>query len=122
MIRAFTDDDLDAAAALLAERHRRHVQAEPLLPAGIDFRAETEALWRAEGASGTIGAGGYMLGRTRPAGDWGPNIWIDAAGHAAEDAELVRDLYAAAATGWLERGLNAHYVVVPASDPVAAAA
>jgi GNAT superfamily N-acetyltransferase len=116
MIRAFTDDDLDAAAALLAERHRRHVQAEPLLAAGIDFRAEIEALWRAEGASGTIAAGGFLLGRTRPTSAWGPNIWIDAAGHAAGDAEFVRDLYATAATAWLEQGLNAHYVVVPAND------
>ena len=32
-IRPLGDGDLDAAAALLAERHRRHRETEPLLPA-----------------------------------------------------------------------------------------
>src|SRR5581483_1459643 len=46
----------------------------------------------------------------------GPNVWIEAAGHAARDSELVRDLYAEAARGWVERGLRVHYVLVPATD------
>lgn len=117
MIRAFTDGDLDAAAALLAERHARHVQAEPLLPAEVDFRAEIEALWRTDGAAGTVAEGGYLLGRSRPGDAWGRNVWIETAGHAANDAELVRDLYAAAAEHWLAEGLNSHYALVPASDP-----
>lgn len=116
MIRAFTDDDLDAAAALLAERHRRHVQAEPLLPAEADFRAEVEALWRIDGATGVCARDGYMIGFSRPEPVWGPNVWIENAGHAAADPELVRDLYAAAAAGWVERGLKAHHVLVPATD------
>ena len=32
-LRAFTADDIDAAAALLAARHREHRSAEPLLAA-----------------------------------------------------------------------------------------
>src|SRR3954464_4976648 len=39
-IRPFADEHMDAAAALLAERHARHRQAESLLPADVDFRAE----------------------------------------------------------------------------------
>ena len=116
MIRAFTDDDLDAAAALLAERHRRHVGQEPLLPSDVGFRAEIEALWRADGATGTVAEGGYVLGRTRPDDAWGRNVWIETAGHAAGDVELLRDLYAAAATRWLADALNSHYTLVPASD------
>jgi GNAT superfamily N-acetyltransferase len=116
MIRAFTDGDLDAAAALLAERHRRHCMAQPLLAAERDFRAEVEALWQKEGAAGAFAEGGYVLGWSRPDSVWGPNIWVEAAGHAAAEPELVRDLYEFAASQWVEQGLKAHYVLVPASD------
>jgi GNAT superfamily N-acetyltransferase len=116
MIRAFSDGDLDAAAALLKERHERHRADEPLLPADVDTRAEVGELWAKQSASGTIADGGYVLGWPNPSDRWGPNVWIEAAGHAAEDPELVRDLYAGAATTWIERGLKAHYAVVPASD------
>jgi GNAT superfamily N-acetyltransferase len=116
MIRAFTEGDLDAAAALLTERHRRHCAAQPLLAAERDFRAEVEALWQKEGAVGAFAEGGYVLGWSRPDSAWGPNIWVEAAGHAAEEPELVRDLYEFAASRWVEQGLKAHYVLVPATD------
>jgi ribosomal protein S18 acetylase RimI-like enzyme len=116
MVRAFTEGDIDAAAALLAERHRRHCAAEPLLAAERDFRAEVETLWRKEGAAGAFADGGYVLGWSRPDSAWGPNVWIEGAGHAAEEPELVRDLYEFAASRWVEQGLKAHYVVVPATD------
>src|SRR5215217_5897363 len=35
-VRAFDPADLDGAAALLADRHRRHRQAEPLLDAAYE--------------------------------------------------------------------------------------
>ena len=35
-IRPFSDQHLDAAAALLAERHERHLVAEPLLARDVD--------------------------------------------------------------------------------------
>src|SRR6266536_715153 len=116
MIRAFRESDLDAAAALLAQRHERHRADEPLLPAAIDFRTEIGELWAKESASGAFADGGYVLGWSNPAERWGPNVWIEAAGHAADDPELVRDLYAYAAAGWVEQGLKTHYAVVPASD------
>ena len=116
MVRAFTEDDLDAAAALLSERHRRHLEAEPLLPVDVDFRAEVEALWHRDGAAGVVAAAGYLLGVRTTDATWGPNVWVETAGHAARDPELVRDLYSAAAAGWVEQGLKAHYAVVPASD------
>ena len=116
MIRAFTERDIDDAAALLAERHRRHCAAEPVLIAERDFRAEVETLWQKDGAAGAFADGGYILGWPRPDSTWGPNVWVEAAGHAAEEPELVRDLYEFAASGWVEQGLKAHYVVVPATD------
>jgi GNAT superfamily N-acetyltransferase len=114
-IVSFAEEHLDAAAELLAARHARHRVAEPLLPGEVDFRAEIAALL-ADGATGAFTHGAYVLGA--PAADlWGPNIWVQVAGHAAEDAELVRDVWASAAAGWFEQGLKEHYAVVPATDP-----
>jgi ribosomal protein S18 acetylase RimI-like enzyme len=47
---------------------------------------------------------------------WGANVWVDYAGHAAEEPELVRDLYAAAGAKWHEEGRDRQYVLVPATD------
>jgi ribosomal protein S18 acetylase RimI-like enzyme len=123
-IEPFADDHLDAAGELLAERHRRHREAEPLLPAAYEeptaARAEVEALWRADDTPGAVAIRdgrvvGYVVGR-RKEDTWGANVWVDPAGHAVGWAEDVRDLYAAVAERWVRSGWNAHYVVVPASD------
>lgn len=112
----FAEEHVEGAAALLAERHAAHLAAEPLLPADIDFRAEIAALL-ADGATGAFADGAYVLGRPGPAERWGPNIWVEAAGHAADDPELLRDVWAEAAASWFEQGLRAHYALVPATDP-----
>ena len=111
----FDDSHLDRAAELLAERHARHRTAEPLLPAAADFRGGLEQLWAKEGASGVFAEGGYLIGVPRD-DSWGPNVWIEAAGHAVQEPELVRDLYAAAAADWVEQGRTRHYALVPAGD------
>jgi predicted N-acetyltransferase YhbS len=120
-IEPFADDHLDAAADLLAERHARHRQAEPLLPHVTDFRPHLEESWRAEGASGWFAlAGGepagYLIGS--PRGEvWGKgNVWVGLAGHAVREPETVRDLYRAAAEAWFEQGLRRHYALVPATE------
>jgi len=59
---------------------------------------------------------GYLLGTPRPGAVWGANVWVEAAGHAVEQAETIRDLYRVAAARWVEQGRTAHYAVVPASD------
>ena len=56
------------------------------------------------------------LGTPRADTTWGPNVWVEGAGHAVEQAEDVRDLYAPAAARWVEEGLTSQYTVVPASD------
>jgi ribosomal protein S18 acetylase RimI-like enzyme len=119
-IETFSDDHLDDCAGLLEERHRRHRAAEPLLREQIDFRAEVEALWARDEASGTVALRdgrvvGYLLGAPRD-DSWGPNVWVEVAGHAVEEAEDARDLYAAAAEHWVEQGRTQHYVLVPADD------
>jgi GNAT superfamily N-acetyltransferase len=110
----FSEQHVEAAAALLADRHERHRAAEPLLPPEIDLRAELAALL-ADGATGAFTDGAYVLGKPGP-DHWGPNIWLDAAGHAASDPELLRDVWAKAAAGWFEQGLKEHHVLVPATD------
>jgi GNAT superfamily N-acetyltransferase len=112
----FTEEHLDAAAELLAARQDRHRSEFPQLPADLDCRAEIAALL-ADGATGSFTDGAYVLGRSGPEDRWGKNIWIDAAGHAASDPERLRDAWGHAAAGWFEQGLNAHYVLVPATDP-----
>jgi GNAT superfamily N-acetyltransferase len=120
----FADEHLDAAGELLAARHRRHRQAEPLLPERFEdpaeARVEVAALWAKEGASGVVAlragrAVGYLIG-TRLDDSWGPNTWVEYAGHAVDEPETVRELYAAAAARWFEDGRRAHYAWVPASD------
>ena len=120
-IQPFSEDHLGGAAALLAERHARHREAEPGLPADVDFRAEIEALWSAKERSGAVAsrAGelvGYVIGVHREDLSWGPNIWVENAGHAVRDPETVRDLYAMVAADWVQRGFGHHYAIVPASD------
>lgn len=114
-ITAFREEHLDAAAELLAERHAAHRAAEPLLTSEPDFRAELEALWAKDGASGAFCSDGYILG-TRLDQLWGPNAWVELAGHGVRRPELVRDLYAAAAERWVAEERTRHYAYVP-NDP-----
>ncbi|HLX32038.1 MAG TPA: GNAT family N-acetyltransferase [Gaiellaceae bacterium] len=109
----FTDAHLDAAAEMLAARHARHREAEPLLPADVDFRAQVEQEWSVDGASGFISPHCYLFGRPDAHG-W---FTVGIGGHAVDgDAEHARDLYAAAAGAWVEAGHSKHMAFVPASD------
>jgi ribosomal protein S18 acetylase RimI-like enzyme len=117
-IHTFSHEHLDDAAALLEQRHRRHRETEPLLGDGYDYRAEIAGL---EDASGVVGTRddhvvGYLLGIRKDDSRWGPNIWVESAGHAVAEAEDIRDLYAAASARWFEEGRTRHYVLAPASD------
>ena len=118
---------VDAAARLLAGRHR----AQRLLEPGLDARYEhpdvtreaIDTLAAREGASGSVARRGgavvgYLLGAPRAA-LWGtPNIWVEGAGHAVDpaDPEIVRDLYGHAAARWVAAGATSHYALVPAHD------
>src|SRR4051812_22880451 len=124
-VRAFAEDHLDAAGSLLAARHRRHRLAEPLLSERFEdpdaARGEVAALWADEHASGAVGlrAGrvdGFLLGLRKNDETWGANVWVEAAGYAAEEPELVRDLYAFSSQRWVDEGRTRHYAVVPALD------
>jgi GNAT superfamily N-acetyltransferase len=112
----FAGEHLEAAAGLLAARHTRHREAEPLLPADVDFRAEVEREWRQEGASGVFAGNAYVIAapQTFPTMSW---MRVGVAGQAIEgDRERMRDLYAAASQRWVEEGHTKHAVFVPAYD------
>jgi ribosomal protein S18 acetylase RimI-like enzyme len=119
-IQPFSDQHLDDAARLLEERHAHHRAVEPLLAEQVDFRGLLGALSGRDGASGAVALRdgrvvGYLLGAPRD-DSWGPNVWVEAAGHAVEETEDARDLYAAAAEHWVEQGRTRHYVVIPADE------
>jgi GNAT superfamily N-acetyltransferase len=125
VIRPFEAADLPAAGRLLASRHAAHRIAHPLLPVRYEdpatALAEVTALWQAGGASGAVAVDrdqltGFLIGAAKPGGSWGPNVWVEAAGHATEDPETVRDLYGLAARSWVAAGHTAHYALVPAHD------
>jgi GNAT superfamily N-acetyltransferase len=125
LIRPFREADLPAAAGLLAERHKEHRKRHPLLPADYESErlalVEVTALWESESASGAVmledgELTGYLLGAPKQSTVWGPNIWVEAAGHAVREPEHIRDLYAAAATKWVDDGRIAQYALVP-DDP-----
>jgi GNAT superfamily N-acetyltransferase len=118
----FSDEHLDAAAALLAARHARHRAAEPLLPELADPVAEIEREWRSDGASGVFASRGgeplaYLI--AAPVAIVIGPTWMRAgvAGLAVDgDPEAMRDLYAAAAQRWVDDGHTKHAVFVPSYD------
>ena len=123
-ILPFTLDALDAAAALLAERHRQHRAAEPLLDPSYEepahSRAAIEVDLAAERAGGWVAVRdgeivGYLIGQQKGP-TWGANVWVEAAGHAAADPAVLRELYAVAAAAWVGEGRTNHHVLVPATD------
>jgi GNAT superfamily N-acetyltransferase len=113
----FADEHLDDAAALLAARHARHREAEPLLPELADPLAAVKQEWRTEGASGVFAPGrGYLI--AAPITFRGIT-WMRAgmAGQAVKgDREAMRDLYAAAAQHWVDEGHRQHAVFLPSHD------
>ncbi|HEY4227351.1 MAG TPA: GNAT family N-acetyltransferase [Candidatus Limnocylindrales bacterium] len=124
-IEPFALGDLDGAARLLADRHRRHRLVEPLLDpayetmAGARGAIETAlATDLAGGATARRGGEivGYMIGQQKDRSTWGPNVWVEAAGHAATEPATVRELYSVLAGQWVGDGRPNHHVLVPATD------
>ena len=120
---AFTNAHLDDAANLLGERHRRHLESGALLAEEPDLRTELEQALAADGASGSVLAEddalrGYVVAAPQQFTNTGLT-WMLAgfAGFALEgDPEGIRDLYAHAATRWVEEGHTRHGLYVPATE------
>jgi ribosomal protein S18 acetylase RimI-like enzyme len=124
-LQPFSSDFLADTGRLLAQRHARHRDAEPLLSPRYEDPAlaeqEVAEVWKSDGASGAVALTGgrvvgYLLGAPKASSVWGPNVWVEAAGQAVEEAETLRDLYGLAAARWVDEGRRAHYALVPAHD------
>lgn len=111
-IQPFEDDHIADVADLLERCHRAHLAREPLLARDVDFQSivqtEREDATGAVALSGSVVVG-YLLGR-HASGRIGLHIWSSSAGYAAEDPDIVPDLYALAAERWVQEGLTRHYV------------
>jgi GNAT superfamily N-acetyltransferase len=112
----FADRHVADAAALLAARHARHREDEPLLPELDDPVQAIEAEWQDDGAAGVFSRHGYVIASPMVVQDitW---MRVGIAGQAIEsDREAMRDLYAAAAERWVEAGYTKHAAFVPSHD------
>jgi GNAT superfamily N-acetyltransferase len=114
----FSEAHLAGAAAVLQARHARHQAESPLL-APADAQAVLRDHWDKPGRSGLAAlregrVAGFILAEIMTHPLFGHCAWVAHPGHAAEDGELMRDLYAAAADAWVEAGAERHYVLVPA--------
>jgi GNAT superfamily N-acetyltransferase len=54
-----------------------------------------------------------MIGRPATNDVWPAHAFVDPAGHAADDPEVTRDLYAGIADGWVSDGITMHLARVP---------
>jgi ribosomal protein S18 acetylase RimI-like enzyme len=123
-VRAFDEADVEEAAALLVERHERHRAVQPLLAPVEDARSEVAQAWKAEGACGAVAlvdgeVAAYLIGSVRESEWWHRHVWVGLAGHAAQEPELVRDLYRFAAERWVADGAELHVALVPAVPELA---
>ncbi len=137
-VRAFERGDLDAAAALLAETHRRDRERHPVLVEALERPAEARAMLarrlgheRADGAVALDGGelAGFAIGEraTAPAPDrylaqlsHPRSARIGARDHAVargcDAAAVCRLLYRELAAGWTATGYFHHAVNVIAGD------
>lgn len=125
----FTADHLPQAGDLLAARHRHERTVLPDLPAQYAdttaARAAVAAVWQRPRTSGVVGLAGermlgFMFGEAVIDTQRGRIAWIPLAGHALApqaDAEVYRDLYAAAGPAWLAQGCFDHFIMLTAADP-----
>jgi GNAT superfamily N-acetyltransferase len=132
----FESEHLDAAAGLLAARHRRERASAPALPARYEDSAEILPILAACAGQDDIAGfaaieagrlAGYLLGQpdlrdptsalsrfSHPRAAAIPNPGYALA--SSQNGPVRRALYAAMADHWLDRGLFTHYVSVSAAD------
>jgi len=128
-VTPLTEDDLPAAAELLASRQRRLRRARSMVPEAYEDPAAAlplvEALAGKDGAFGVIGRVdgapfGFLLGYPRPEPIWGRAAWSPIEGSALADdtdPEHVRDLYATWSDHFVRGGYFRQYVHAAVDEP-----
>ncbi|MEU8825564.1 GNAT family N-acetyltransferase [Streptomyces sp. NPDC048636] len=125
-VEPFGPERLEAAAELLAARHRRDRGHEPALDEHHTTHAACLALLRQAWEDGARGAvalrggavAGYLLARTGE-GQRGRHCWTrpeDAAYAPDEGPVVLQRLYTELSGPWVEDGRLHHYTVTPAAD------
>ena len=124
----FESGHLEAAAALLAGRHRAERKESATLPAAFEQPAAAlkaiQALWdkpRTAGVAALDGdqLAGYLIGDEVSDVFTERSGWVRPAGHAlapGTSPDLYHALYAALAEQWVGDGCFAHYVMVMAGN------
>ncbi len=119
---------LDDAATLLARRQAWLRETEPALPVAFTradaARPLLAGLLNTDGAHGVAGLldgrlVAYLVGSPRYDQVWNRAVWSPIEGSAVDpdaDRDVIRDLYAAWAQGWVERGIFLHYLHAPVAD------
>jgi len=126
-LKPFTQDMLSEASVLLAKRHLRNRQINPLLPVHFEKQKVTQealsALWQkkfkngyAAFRSGVMVA--YLLGdfAVQP---WGRCGYVYLPGYALaenESASTLQDLYVLLGNDWVKKGIFSHGLYVSAAD------
>jgi ribosomal protein S18 acetylase RimI-like enzyme len=123
-IAPFGEEHAEGAAELLAARHARHREVEPLLPELENARAEIERARAPESTSGVVALdgdaiAGFLVGALREDEYFGQHVWVGHGAHAAREPEIARDLYAGIAGEWVAQGAALHLALVPAVPEVA---
>jgi GNAT superfamily N-acetyltransferase len=125
----FAEEMLPEAGALFAWRQRRLREAEAELPGAFAEpdagRAVVEAVWRREGAEGVAAVrggrlGAFLIGERVVEEIWSRSGWVrfGGCGYTPEEGpEIIRDLYAALAAGWVRAGCFYHFALMPVGDP-----
>ncbi len=125
----FQNDLLPQAAKLLAQRHTKDRISLPEMPSRFEdpliAQKSIEAALKRKHASGfaALEAGqlvAYLIGDMVIDNVWGRSGWIRMSGCAYNldgDAEIVRELYAALGTRWVDYGIFSHFILIPITDP-----
>lgn len=124
----FETAHLGDAATLLARRQAWLRETDPALPEAFTRADATlpllDGLLNAKEAHGVAGLldgrlVAYLVGSPRYDQVWNRAVWSPVEGSAVDpdaDRDVIRDLYAAWAEHWVERGIFLHYVHAPAAD------
>jgi GNAT superfamily N-acetyltransferase len=124
----FEHSHLEAAADLLARRQAWLREGDPSLPETFARSDSTRPLLEgllngaeAHGVAGLLDGRlvAFLVGSPRYEPVWNRAVWSPIEGSAVEpdaDRDIIRDLYAAWAPHWIERGIFLHYVHAPAAD------
>lgn len=122
-------EHLKEASQLLAKRHRTERQFFLNLPGNYeDEEAALEVLSASFEKPNTYGItafaenrmAAYLIVHVKPREERGRSVWVDYTDMAydqAEQAEIIRELYAKAAKEWVQIGCLSHYAFVPLGDP-----